>query len=275
MTQHALDWLGQQRVWIGVAGFIVLLLLEQRFAFKPFVSPRFKRYAANFGIFGINALFLSFGLSGILLTSHRQFDLQQWGVLRWLDAPLWMNIIASVVILDGVTYFWHRAYHRIPLMWRMHRVHHTDLDLDVTSSARFHPTEMILSAFFRLGVIALLGAEFAAVLIFEIIFGAFNQFEHANLKLPDAWDRRLRWIFVTPDMHRVHHSRVRAETNSNFATIFSIWDRCFGTYNQVEDQTKLRIGLEEYPNFEDVALVPALRMPFVQAGKLDKSGPPP
>ena len=147
-------------------------------------------------------------------------------------------------------------------MWRMHRVHHSDLDVDVTSSGRFHLTEMVLSAFFRLGVIACFGATLASVVIFEIIFGLFNQLEHANLCLPRRVDAALQWVVVTPDMHRIHHSQVLAHTNSNYGTIFSFWDRWGATYQGDVDQGRLVLGLPDYPGRMDVTLGRVLAMPL-------------
>lgn len=251
-----------ERGIIGVGGFVLLLLVE---LVRPFKSPadhRLRRYAINFFIIGSNMLFLSVLLGGVLIAAYHAFELHRWGLLHALHVAGWWNAALTVVVLDGVTYLWHRAYHGLPVMWRMHRVHHSDLDVDVTTSGRFHLTEMVLSAIFRLGVIALMGAEVASVVLFEIVFGLLNQLEHANLRLPERLDRALRWIIVTPDMHRVHHSQLTTHTNSNYGTIFSWWDRMGRTYRAVREQNTLTIGLPEYSQPESVAFDNVLAMPF-------------
>ncbi len=251
-----------ERAWIGVGGFVLLILIESVWPFRQRAESRWRRFTINLFIAGSNALLLSILLGGLIVATYHTFELHRFGLLHRLQVTDWLNVMATVVVLDGVTYFWHRAYHGVPLMWRMHRVHHSDRDLDVTTSGRFHFTEMVLSAIFRLGVIAVLGASVAGVVIFEIVFGLFNQLEHANLHLPEPLERWLRWVFVTPDMHRIHHSQVKEHTNSNYSTIFSCWDRWFGTYRFGMEQRMLTIGLPDYPRPEDVTMGKVLAMPF-------------
>jgi sterol desaturase/sphingolipid hydroxylase (fatty acid hydroxylase superfamily) len=251
-----------ERSVIGVGGLILLLLLEAAWPFRRPVESRWRRYALNLFITGSNALLLSVLLGGLIVAAYRAFELHRLGVLAWLGIDGWTNVLLTVVVLDGVTYAWHRAYHGFPLMWRMHRVHHSDLDVDVTTSGRFHLAEMVLSAIFRLGVIALLGATVASVVIFEIVFGLLNQLEHSNLRIPEPFETWLRWVVVTPDMHRIHHSQELAHTNSNYSTIFSWWDRLFRTYRFGADQAGLRLGLPEHPCTEDVTFGKVLAMPF-------------
>ena len=251
-----------ERGFLGVGGFILLLLVENVWPYRRPVESRWKRYTINLFITGSNTLFLAVLLGGLIVSTYHSFELQRFGLLHRLGITGWWNAAIAVVALDGVTYFWHRAYHGHPLMWRMHRVHHSDRDLDVTTSGRFHLTEMVLSAIFRLGVIAALGASVASVVIFEIVFGLLNQVEHANLSIPQPLETWLRWIIVTPDMHRIHHSEETSHTNSNYSTIFSWWDRVFRTYRSVEDQRVLTIGLPEYQRADAVTVGKVLRMPF-------------
>lgn len=245
-----------------MGGVILLLLIESVWPFRPRVESRWRRYAINLFIAGSNALLLSVLLGGLIVSIYHSYELHRIGLLHRLGVAGWGNVLLTVVALDGVTYFWHRAYHGMPLMWRMHRVHHSDRDLDVTTSGRFHLTEMVLSAAFRLGVIALLGASVAGVVIFEIVFGLLNQLEHANLHLPEPLESWCRLVFVTPDMHRIHHSQEPSHTSSNYSTIFSWWDRLFGTYRFGMEQGALTIGLPEYQRPEAVALGRVLQMPF-------------
>ena len=251
-----------ERGFIGVGGLLLLLLIENVQPFRKPVDLRWRRYTINFFLTGSNTLLLSLLLGGLLVSAYHSLEWQRFGLLHRLGIGDWPNVLLTVVWLDAVTYWWHRAYHGLPLMWRMHRVHHSDRDLDVTTSGRFHLTEMALSAVFRLGVIALWGPLVSAVVIFEIVFGLFNQLEHANIQLPPRLDRWLRAVFVTPAMHRVHHSHVPEHTNSNYSTVFSWWDRCFGTYRVIPQQGALVIGLPEYPRSEDVTLGKVLAMPF-------------
>ncbi len=249
-----------ERGFIGVGGLLLLLLLELVWPFRRPVESRRRRYAINFFIAGSNALLLSALLGGMIVALYHVYELHRIGLLHWLGIRDWWNVLATVIVLDGATYWWHRAYHGLPLMWRMHRVHHSDRDLDVTTAGRFHLTEMVLSAIFRLWVIAFLGAQVASIVIFEIVFGLLNQLEHANLRIPEPLETWLRWIIVTPDMHRIHHSQASEETNANYATIFSFWDRLFGTYRFGVEQRHLVIGLPEYPR--SVTFTRVLAMPF-------------
>ena len=251
-----------ERSVIGVGGLILLLLLELVCPFRRPVESRWRRDAINLCITGSNALLLTVLLGGLIVSAYQAFELHRVGLLHRLGIGGWWNAALTLLFLDGVTYGWHRAYHGLPLMWRMHRVHHSDRDLDVTTSGRFHLTEMVLSALFRLLVIALWGAGVASIVLFEILFGLCNQLEHANLHIPEPFETWLRWVVVTPDMHRIHHSQVAEHTNANYSTIFSVWDRLFGTYRFGADQRALLIGLPEYPRPEDVAFGKVLALPF-------------
>jgi sterol desaturase/sphingolipid hydroxylase (fatty acid hydroxylase superfamily) len=257
----SVETFGIARSVIGVGGFVGLWIVEWARPFRPLGAGWWRRYATNLFITGSNAALLSGLLGGALVAAYQAFELGRVGLLHGLGVRPWLNACLTIILLDGVTYAWHRAYHGRPLLWRLHRVHHSDLALDVTSSGRFHLMEMALSAAFRLGVIALLGLSLAGIVAFEIVFGLLNQLEHANVSL-GRWDAPLRRVFVTPDMHRVHHSQVKAHTNSNYSTIFSFWDRLFGTYREARDQRALVIGLPEYPQPEDVTAGKVWAMPF-------------
>jgi len=251
-----------ERGWLGIGGLVLLLILESVQPFRPPVDSRWRRYLINLFIAGSNALLLSVLLGGLMVAAYQSFELHRAGLLHQLGIGSWWNVGLTIVVLDGVTYVWHRAYHGVPVMWRMHRVHHSDRDVDVTTAGRFHLTEMGLSALFRLGVIALWGADLAAVVLFEIIFGLLNQLEHSNLRIPEPFETWLRWVLVTPDMHRIHHSKQLSHTNSNYATIFSWWDRLLGTYRFGADQRTLVLGLPEYQRPSDVTLGKVLALPF-------------
>jgi sterol desaturase/sphingolipid hydroxylase (fatty acid hydroxylase superfamily) len=171
-----------------------------------------------------------------------------WGLLNVTDLPAWLGVAAAVVALDLAVYFQHVLFHAVPLLWRLHRMHHADLEFDVTTGLRFHPVEVALSMVVKAGVVAALGAPALAVLIFEVLLNATSMFNHGNVRLPMGVDRALRWIVVTPDMHRVHHSIEPPETNSNFGFNLPWWDRLFGTYRPqpAAGHAGMTLGVKEF-----------------------------
>ncbi|MDX2493541.1 MAG: sterol desaturase family protein [Desulfuromusa sp.] len=191
---------------------------------------------------------------------------KNWGLFNSLPLPYWMVILISILILDLVVYLQHLMFHAVPILWRIHMVHHADLDLDVTSALRIHPLELIISMGIKIMVVAALGIPVLAVLIFEIILNAAAMFNHGNLRLSDKFDRRLRLLTVTPDMHRVHHSVMIRETNSNFGFNFPYWDRLFGTYRAqpVDGHEQMTIGLSPFRNVEQITFLKLLIFPFIE-----------
>ena len=187
-----------------------------------------------------------------------------WGVLNVVSVPYWAAVLISVVVLDLAIYLQHVMFHALPALWRLHRVHHADLDLDVTSGSRFHPIEIVLSMFIKLGVISLLGPPLLGVLIFEVVLNALAMFNHANARIPLPLDRVLRWIIVTPDMHRVHHSVEKPEHNTNFGFNLSCWDRVLGTYKDqpAKGHEWMIIGLKSFRERSWQSLPRLLSMPF-------------
>ena len=185
-------------------------------------------------------------------------------LLNALALPAWLSVVLAVVLLDLAIYLQPVMFHAVPALWRLHRMHHADLDFDVTTGARFHPIEILLSMALKLGVVAALGAPALAVLVFEVLLNATAMFNHANARLPEGLDRVLRWIVVTPDMHRVHHSVVPRETNSNFGFNLPWWDRLLGTYHAqpAAGHTAMTIGLEQFRDPRDLWLDRLLAQPF-------------
>jgi sterol desaturase/sphingolipid hydroxylase (fatty acid hydroxylase superfamily) len=184
------------------------------------------------------------------------------GLFNVAAAPAWLAVPATIAALDMVSYGWHRANHQIPFLWRFHQVHHSDSDFTVSTAARFHPGELVMSLPFRLAAVVLLGATPESVIAFEVLFGIANFFEHGDIDLPLKLERRLRSVFVLPALHRRHHSRHGSELNSNFATIFIVWDRLFGTYGDATSEARVEIGLpggreEQCRNLRDALLAPA------------------
>jgi sterol desaturase/sphingolipid hydroxylase (fatty acid hydroxylase superfamily) len=187
-----------------------------------------------------------------------------WGLLNAWVVPAWAAVPIAVIALDFVIYLQHVLFHAVPALWRLHRMHHADLEFDVTTGARFHPIEIALSMVIKLTIVAALGAPALAVLIFEVLLNATAMFNHSNVRLPAWVDHVLRWMVVTPDMHRVHHSVVVRETNSNFGFNLPWWDRLFGTYRDqpAAGHERMTIGVEEFRDPAEQRLDRMLSQPF-------------
>jgi len=211
-------------------------------------QPKPSRWANNLAIVFLNSILLRLlfplGAVGMALFAEQN----GWGLFNYFDVSVLTAILVSVVALDFFIYLQHVMFHAIPAFWRLHRVHHADLDFDVTTGARFHPIEIILSMLIKFGAILVLGAPVLAVIIFEILLSSSSMFNHSNIRLPLGLDRILRGVIVTPDMHRVHHSILDHETNSNFGFNLSWWDRLFGTYRDQPQHghQKMTIGIREF-----------------------------
>jgi sterol desaturase/sphingolipid hydroxylase (fatty acid hydroxylase superfamily) len=197
---------------------------------RPRALSRRARWPANVGVVVLNTALVRVLLPGTAVGMAVFAGTRSWGLFNYFAVPHWAALLASVVALDLAIYLQHVLFHAVPALWRIHRMHHADLDIDVTTGARFHPIEIVLSMLIKLAAIAVLGAPAAAVVVFEVLLNASSMFNHANVRLPRGVDRWLRAAVVTPDMHRVHHSIEREETNSNFGFNLSLWDRAFGTY---------------------------------------------
>ena len=211
--------------------------------------PRSRRWATNVAITVIDAVTLrALAVVLPLLAVGAAIDAGRlgWGLFNHLGAPGWIEALATILILDFAIWLQHLVTHRVPLLWRFHRVHHADRDIDVTTAVRFHPVEIAASMVLKIGIVYLIGAPALAVLIFEILLNGTALFNHANIALPPAADRILRRLLVTPDMHRVHHSTLRREHDSNYGFALSIWDRIFGTYTAQPEagHDAMGIGLE-------------------------------
>jgi sterol desaturase/sphingolipid hydroxylase (fatty acid hydroxylase superfamily) len=228
---------------------------------------RWARWPSNLGIVVLNTLLLRavFPIAAVGLAALGQRH--GWGVLNNVAVPDWMKIIAAVVLLDLAIYLQHVMFHALPALWRLHRMHHADLDFDVTTGARFHPLEILLSMGLKLAVVAALGTPAVAVLIFEVALNATAMFNHGNVGLPPTIDRVLRWLVVTPDMHRVHHSTLVDETNSNFGFNLPWWDRLFRTYRAAPaaGHEAMTIGLDSFRDPVQLRLDRMLVQPFVGA----------
>lgn len=274
MSETLLASEGTLRLAFFLAVLVAMALLEALFPRRPREISRLFRWSNNFAIVVLDSVLvkLCFPLLAVavaLVAADRGWGLFNLSLL--VDVPVWLAIALSILILDLVIYAQHVLFHRVPALWRLHRVHHTDLDFDVTTGIRFHPIEIILSMGIKLLLVILLGPPAVAVLIFEILLNAAAMFNHSNLKIPLGFDRVIRLLMVTPDMHRVHHSVITRETNSNYGFFISWWDRAFGTYiDQPEKGHEgMTIGIEEFRAPKDMRLDQLLLQPL-RAGGIQK-----
>lgn len=254
--------------------FVILFILETKFQLRKRVMSRWKRIFINFIV--SMPSFALLRLVFIPLMVWLAYQNQQWhfGLNYLYDAPFWVKFAIAFILLDYSNYLWHIVLHKLPFMWRFHLVHHTDLDLDVTTAFRFHFGELIGSVFFRGAAVLLIGASPLMVLIFEIVFEAATQFHHTNMKLPFKVEKTLNLLFVTPRMHGIHHSMVKRETDSNFSTIFSFWDRIHKTVRLNVPQNQIVTGVPVYANENELTILNLLKLPFTKIRNWKESDRP-
>ncbi|WP_227271761.1 sterol desaturase family protein [Roseobacter weihaiensis] len=218
-------------VFLGL--FALLATLEALAPRRARSQPRSTRWVTNWSVTVVNTLTLralAFALPLLAVGAALDAEAQGWGLFNAIALPLWLEVVIVVLIMDFAIWLQHLVTHKVPLLWRLHRVHHADVDMDVTTAIRFHPVEIALSMLLKIGLVYLLGPAAIAVVLFEIILNGTAMFNHSNLALPAWLDRIVRLVLVTPDMHRVHHSVHRHEHDSNYGFSLSIWDKMFGTY---------------------------------------------
>ena len=225
---------------------------------------RARRWPSNMGIVALNTVVVRLVFPAAAIGTALLAETREWGLFRALEAPTWLAIAASVILLDVAIYLQHVLFHAVPVFWRLHRMHHADLEFDVTTGLRFHPIEILLSMGIKIGVVAALGTPAVAVLIFEVLLNATSMFNHGNVRLPARIDHVLRWIVVTPEMHRVHHSVVPRETNSNFGFNLPWWDRLFGTYRAqpAAGHEGMTIGIAQFRDLAELRFDRLLIQPF-------------
>ena len=248
--------------FLGIFGLVALW--EIAAPRRALGQPRWLRWYANIGIVAFNTALVRLlvplaPVALAVLAAERG-----WGLLNQVALPFWLEVALSVVVLDFVIYLQHVMFHAVPALWRLHRMHHADLDFDVTTGSRFHPVEILLSVLLKMAAVAVIGPPAVAVLIFEVLLNGTSMFNHGNVRLPVSLDRVLRWFVVTPDMHRVHHSDIPAETNSNFGFNLPWWDRLFGTYRAQPalGHEGMTIGLDTFREAGELHLHRMLLQPF-------------
>lgn len=218
--------------------------------------PRVIRWTNNLGVVIVDTILVRLTFPILAVGLALLAEDRGWGLFNNFDVPGWVAILVCIIVLDLAIYLQHVMFHAVPALWRLHRMHHADLDFDVTTGLRFHPVEILLSMGIKLAVVAVLGPPAVAVLIFEVLLNATAMFNHSNVRIPKSIDRVLRWVVVTPDMHRVHHSIHPSETNSNFGFNLPWWDRLLGTYTSQprEGHEAMTIGIEQFRTRRDLWL---------------------
>jgi sterol desaturase/sphingolipid hydroxylase (fatty acid hydroxylase superfamily) len=254
------------RVTFFFGVFAVMGLWEALAPRRPAPLGRWARWPSNLGIVVLNTVLVRLLLPTTAVALAMVGEREGWGLLHHFALPEWLTLTLAVIALDLVVYLQHVMVHAIPALWRLHRVHHADLHFDVTTGSRFHPVEILLSMLIKFAAILVIGPPAEAVVVFEVLLNATAMFNHGNVRLPAAADRWLRWLVVTPDMHRVHHSVEDDETNSNFGFNLPWWDRLFGTYR---DQPRgghdgMAIGIHGWRDPRQVERLPGmLALPFL------------
>ena len=245
--------------------FALVALWELLAPRRGLTTSKKVRWVSNLGITFMNPLLVRLLFPVLAVNMAVKAQERGWGLLNNFDLPYWLDIVVGIMVLDLVIYLQHVMFHAIPILWRLHMVHHADLDYDVTTGLRFHPIEIILSMGIKLSVVVVLGPPAAAVLIFEIILNGMAMFNHGNIKIPLRLDRILRYFVVTPDMHRVHHSVIIRETNSNYGFNLPWWDRLFGTYchQPAKGHAGMTIGLTQFRDSGKLTLPWLLILPFI------------
>ena len=269
-TLFIADWVSQHEVAVRLAFFVLTFLAvalwELAAPQRQLSLPRGLRWRSNLGLVLLNSVLLRVVFPTAAVGVAAEASAQGWGVLNVWQLHTWAAVLLAVVALDFVVWLQHVMVHAVPALWRLHRVHHADLDYDLTTGARFHPLEIGLSMGIKFAAIVLLGAPVLAVVVFEVLLSSCAMFNHGNIHLPAGVDRVLRWFMVTPDMHRVHHSVEDDESNCNFGFNLTWWDRLLGTYREQPraGQEGMAIGIRNHRNPQEVAhLGGMLRLPFV------------
>ena len=255
---------GPIRLGAFLAVFVAVALWEVLAPCRRQEFRRAARWPHNIGLLLVNVVLLRVVAPGAAVAVAMTAEAGGWGLLNALPFPAWLAVPLAVMLLDLAIYFQHVMFHAVPTLWRLHRVHHADLEFDLTTGTRFHPFEILISTAIKCAAVAAIGASPISVLIFEVLLNATAMFNHANASLPASIDRWVRWVLVTPDMHRVHHSVRYEESSSNFGFNLPWWDRLFGTYRPQPKlgHAAMNIGVDAFRFPEDSRLDRLLVQPF-------------
>lgn len=252
------------RLIVFVIVLVLMALAELLFPRRTPNLSKITRWGTNIGFTVVNIVALRL-LGPISAVAVAALALDNgWGLFNYFSLPFHIEILLAIVVLDLAIYFQHVMSHKVLILWRFHKVHHADRDIDVTTGVRFHPIEAVFSMLYKCSIVLLLGPAVLAIIVFEILLNASAMFNHANIKLPRLLDHYLRLVIVTPDFHRVHHSEIQQETDSNYGFFLSIWDRMFSTYipQPQKGHQNMVIGLSEYQTDKPASFVWSLKLPF-------------
>ncbi|NJM53238.1 MAG: sterol desaturase family protein [Blastocatellia bacterium] len=241
---------------------IILWLLETVIPFLPNRRERIKHSARNITIGAFNAIILAVLFAPLIFYLTTSTQNNKFGLLHLVNLPIWISVVLATLFQDAWMYFWHRITHRIQLLWRFHKVHHSDPQMDASTAVRFHTGEILISAVLRLGVIAFLGLSLWQVLLYDLLMIPIILLHHSKIKFPEKLDKFYRFLFASPAMHRIHHSPERIETDSNYGTIFSFWDRLGKSFRLRESSLEVKYGLEEFTKNETESFSVLALMPF-------------
>lgn len=261
VIHQVFDWIG---IPILVVIFWILFFIEAKFELRQRVQKKWDRAFVNNFVSIPSFILLRFMFLPAMIWLSIQNEKIHFGLSYLIDLPPWMEGIISFLIFDYSNYLWHILNHRIPLLWRFHLVHHTDLDLDITTATRFHFGELIGSVFFRGAFVFITGASPLLIIVYEIIFEAATMFHHSNTKLPLNFERALNKIMVTPRMHGIHHSVIKNEADSNYSVILSVWDRIHMTAKLNIHQSEVTIGVPAYYDKQELTAGYLLKLPFTK-----------
>ncbi len=252
-------WLGAS---LAVGAFGLLWFLERRSPLRRSVEPKLKRNARNLAVAGVAALSLQLVERPVIQPLTNLVERRGWGLLKRLRLPQWLEVLMAVVLLDYTLYLWHVLTHRAPFLWRFHIAHHVDLDLDASTALRFHFGELSISTAWRAAQVLLIGVSPLSLSVWQTFLFLSILFHHSNVRLPLELERKLNRFIVTPRMHGIHHSIIRAETDSNWSSGLTAWDWLHGTLRLNVPQEEIKIGVPAYREPEEVELLETLKMPF-------------
>lgn len=252
------------RMWVFLGVLALMTGLEALFPRKARAQSRVRRWTTNIGLVFIYSLVLRLVFPAMAVGAAAYAGAKGWGGLNLIELPVWVEVGLAIIALDLAVYWQHVITHKVPIFWALHKVHHADRDIDASTGIRFHPGEVVLSMLYKMAIVVLLGPSVLGVIIFEILLNGSAMFNHANVRLPLWLDKILRVLFVTPDMHRVHHSIIPSETNRNYGFFLSIWDRLFRSYiaQPIGGHADMTIGLPQYQTEEPAHILWCLALPF-------------
>ena len=264
MSELLLEHSDQTRLISFFSILVLMAVLEFFLPKRDVPADRKVRWSSNIGIVILDALIARIVLPTTTIAVALYAEKVNFGLFNLTNTSQYFSVIFSLLTLDALIYFQHVIFHKVPLLWRFHRMHHSDTHIDVTTGIRFHPVEIILSLLIKFAAVIILGIPAFAIILFEIILNVTAMITHSNLKIPVNIDKYIRKVFVTPDMHRIHHSVHRFETDSNYGFNLSVWDRLFNTYNDqpVDSHEKMLIGIHEFRDKRNQFIDKLLTQPF-------------